>query len=54
MTPLEALAREIDTYAGAAGDMDPAIGMTSMPVRLFAALRRILRAMDEEREASKQ
>ena len=46
MTELVTVAREIDRYAGAAGDMDPAVGVASLPIRLYVALRRALRELD--------
>ena len=46
MTQLETIAREIDRYAGAAGDIDPAVGMASIPIRMFVALRQALRQLD--------
>ena len=39
---------EIDRYAGAAGDIDPALGTVAVPVRLLVALRQAIR--DERRE----
>jgi hypothetical protein len=43
---LEVAAREIDDYAGAAGDIDP-IGTCAIPIRLLVNLRRAIR--DEHR-----
>lgn len=43
MTVLEQVAREIDDYAGAAGDIHPPVGMVAVPVRLLAALRDALK-----------
>ena len=37
------IAREIDAYAGAAGDVVPAVGVVAVPLRLLAALREALR-----------
>lgn len=36
------IAREIDAYAGAAGDVQP-IGTVAVPIRLLVALRQALR-----------
>jgi hypothetical protein len=46
LTALETVAREIDRYFGAAGDMEPAIGTVSIPIRMGAALRRALKEME--------
>jgi len=46
VTSLETVAREIDRYFGAAGDMDPAIGTVSIPIRMGAALRRALKELE--------
>lgn len=39
------IAREIDAYAGAAGDVVPAVGVVAVPLRLLAALREALRGV---------
>lgn len=43
MTALEAVARRIDDYAGAAGDVVPPVGVVAIPLRLLAELRKALR-----------
>ena len=41
------VARQLDAYAGAAGDMDPAIGTISVPIRLVVENRKALREMEK-------
>jgi hypothetical protein len=43
VTALEAIAREIDAYAGAAGDVVPPVGVIAVPLRMLAKLREALR-----------
>lgn len=43
MTALETIAREIDDYAGAAGDVVPAVGVVAVPLRLLSKLRAALK-----------
>ncbi len=45
MTDLEAVAREIDAYFGAAADVRPAVGMVATPLRFAARLREVLQAL---------
>lgn len=46
MTALEKVARQIDAYAGAAGDMDPAIGTISVPIRFVVENRKALKELE--------
>lgn len=44
---VEAVVRKLDTYAGPAAEVRPAVGSVAVPLRLLAELREALRAARE-------
>jgi len=49
---LETVARKIDRYSGAAGDIRPAVGVVAVPIRLLVELRDALNSESNSPETT--